>query len=624
MPTITTSQWVSYAPQIRLDIEQAGSTTTVVTYSLKLYYVTSSPAYTNGVGRAWSISFNGVKKSGTFDINNLTGTHRIWSGEIDVNKGTSAAQKSVTISMNFDVTWSGVYGGTKTASGTVNIPALTSYKVTYNMNGGSGSISAQTKWAGKTLKLSTSRPTRSGYEFQGWATSSSGSVVYDPGDNYTANASVTLYAVWAKDQWKVTYDANGGTGAPASQTKVYGTTLKLSSVIPTRANYIFKGWATSSAATSPTYAPGADYTANASVTLYAVWEIGYKQPRIEGMTVERCNSGGTITDSGTYAKVSFTWSCDEYVSSIKIEWKLSSNSYFSYSTSVSASGTSGNVSTVIGSGGLYVDSSYDIRVTVTDANGSSDLTRNLGTIRYIIDILNGGNGIAFGKAASIQDTMDVYFKALFEKEAEFDGVSNFNNTANFNSGVYDRFQLPIGNGLCAYTSSGINPNTTLEHAIVTDYNTPAGGFMYILTYFYSTKSTSSNRMQVAYPYSSNGSQYHRYYYNGSWSSWRRHSNADEFDDYLVRVNFDMDSISISSGGRYEGTIPVSKSGYKIIGVTGINISNATGGTGYAKARLTQCYANTGSNSIAVRINNDATSEITIRIRGNALFFRMPT
>ena len=47
-------------------------------------------------------------------------------------------------------------------------------------------------------------------------------------------------------QWTVSYNANGGTGAPAAQTKSYGSTLILSSIIPVRTGYRFLGWATSS------------------------------------------------------------------------------------------------------------------------------------------------------------------------------------------------------------------------------------------------------------------------------------------------------------------------------------------------------------------------------------------
>lgn len=71
--------------------------------------------------------------------------------------------------------------------------------------------------------------------------------------------------------YTVSYNANGGSGAPSSQSKQHDKTLTLSSVKPTRDGYTFKGWATSSWASSAQYQPGSSYTGNSDLTLYAVW-----------------------------------------------------------------------------------------------------------------------------------------------------------------------------------------------------------------------------------------------------------------------------------------------------------------------------------------------------------------
>ena len=148
------------------------------------------------------------------------------------------------------------------------------YTVTYDANGGTGAPENQTKTYGETLTLSSTKPTRTGYSFVGWATSNTATTAeYQPGGSYTKNASVTLYAVWEVKTYTVMYDANGGTGAPENQTKTYGETLTLSSTKPTRTGYSFVGWATSNTATTAEYQPGGSYTKNASVTLYAVWEV---------------------------------------------------------------------------------------------------------------------------------------------------------------------------------------------------------------------------------------------------------------------------------------------------------------------------------------------------------------
>ncbi len=73
-------------------------------------------------------------------------------------------------------------------------------------------------------------------------------------------------------KWTIQYDANGGTGAPASQTKNYKTDITLSSSIPVRPYYRFLGWATSASSTVVAYEPGARYSREGDSRLYAVWE----------------------------------------------------------------------------------------------------------------------------------------------------------------------------------------------------------------------------------------------------------------------------------------------------------------------------------------------------------------
>ena len=75
-----------------------------------------------------------------------------------------------------------------------------------------------------------------------------------------------------EEAYTVTYNANGGAGAPAAQEKYYNKALTLSSVIPTRTGYTFLGWAASSSATSASYQAGSAYNANADINLYAVWQ----------------------------------------------------------------------------------------------------------------------------------------------------------------------------------------------------------------------------------------------------------------------------------------------------------------------------------------------------------------
>ncbi len=115
-----------------------------------------------------------------------------------INKTHSAQTLTYYCSFNFGG------AGTVTASASVTISAKTSYTVSFNANSGSGAPSNQTKWHGETLTLSGTKPTRSGYDFLGWATSSTGTVAYSAGGSYTANSGATLYAVWKPQASTVT------------------------------------------------------------------------------------------------------------------------------------------------------------------------------------------------------------------------------------------------------------------------------------------------------------------------------------------------------------------------------------------------------------------------------------
>lgn len=115
-----------------------------------------------------------------------------------------------------------------------------------------------------------------------------------------------------KVNYTVSYNANGGTGAPASQTKAHGDALTLSTVKPTRAGYEFKGWATSSNG-NVEYSAGAAYAENADVTLYAVWEVNSVTSITLNQTTASLKKGETLTLTATIApsdaaNKSVTWS----------------------------------------------------------------------------------------------------------------------------------------------------------------------------------------------------------------------------------------------------------------------------------------------------------------------------
>lgn len=135
----------------------------------------------------------------------------------------------------------------------------------------------------------------------GDSTTVQGDMSYYPASEMT---EVTTYTY----MFTITYNANGGTGAPANTTDTLISTsaynpnasraVHLSSTVPTRSDYLFLGWSTSPSAVSPTYQPGTSYTFIFGTTnLYAVWSqtaqytLTLEGPMLEGTTATLSASG---------------------------------------------------------------------------------------------------------------------------------------------------------------------------------------------------------------------------------------------------------------------------------------------------------------------------------------------
>ena len=219
-----------------------------------------------------------------------------------------SAADTVTVRLSYRSS----YASDFTLSVTPTLAAAT-YAVTYNANGGSGTTASQTKTYGQAFTTRANGFSRTGYTFQGWNTKADGSgTAYDASTTYPSfpNAAVTLYAQWQIDTYTVSYSANGGTGAPGSQTKTYGVNLTLSIVVPTRTGYTFNGWNTKADGSGTAYAAGGIYTANAAATLYAQWEAeqgvsAWVNPSGTVKQVDKAyaNVGGAIKELEAYANV---------------------------------------------------------------------------------------------------------------------------------------------------------------------------------------------------------------------------------------------------------------------------------------------------------------------------------
>lgn len=118
------------------------------------------------------------------------GNHSMLSGTYTWSRTTSAATKTIKLTMSTNVDSSSV-------SLSITVNALPTVTITYNGNGGTYSGSSTTLYYGVAGKITSTVPTRPYYTFLGWGTSSSAtSATYASGASITRTANLPLYAVW--------------------------------------------------------------------------------------------------------------------------------------------------------------------------------------------------------------------------------------------------------------------------------------------------------------------------------------------------------------------------------------------------------------------------------------------
>lgn len=175
--------------------------------------------------------------------------------------------------------------------------------VTFNANGGSGSMNRQT--VENSAKLTANAFSRTGYAFDGWATSTSGSKAYDNQGDISATSgskgNVTLYARWKANTYTVTFNQQSGTGGSGSTTATYAAAMPKITV-PNRTGYSFQGYYTEANGKGTKY-----YNANgtsaknwdkiAATTLYAYWTANTYTVTLD----KQGGTGGSASVTATYA-----------------------------------------------------------------------------------------------------------------------------------------------------------------------------------------------------------------------------------------------------------------------------------------------------------------------------------
>ena len=502
--------------------------------SLKLQ--TGVPSRSDHTFAGWATSSSGIvaySAGGTLasGVNNAITLYARWNPKVYYNpNGGTGAPGTQTKPYNANLTLSGTKptrvgytfknwntaangsGTTYNSSGTysTNSPVTLyaqwtpiSVTLTYNANGGSNAPASQTKVYDTPLKLQTGIPTRTGYTFKGWATTqaraNAGTVDYSAGGTYSTNqtSNFTLWAAWTPNPYDVTYNANGGTGAPSAQIKYHNISLALRNEIPVRDRWLFRGWATSKANAETRknsgvaeYLPGNTYTGNTPLTLWAIWHAVYTYT-FTTKRVEAKKSTRVVTD-GNWIMIELSISSPD-VSGNKITSILFKDRDISKSATQSISwyvkeGSGGQQfnnplvfpyipkSNNIVLYGWYQRNDEEARlerhtfsIQVDDAikNGEEKIIV-LPPVYKIIDVKPPGDGIAFGKTATkvgMEIAMPVYIEGnpLFVTDIKpLEDKIAFGKAAT-NPGVEFAMPVSIENKPLTISNATINQiNTTID------------------------------------------------------------------------------------------------------------------------------------------------------------------
>lgn len=285
-------------------------TPTSTVSSSAVFYFKASP---NETDATLDISSNNVTTT-AYDVKN-SNTKYAWSSvEVTINGNFKAGYIYVYVWAN--ATNQLQFGNDTYPTKITSATSATAYSLSLSQGTGStiavsrtssnltgtGTLSNGAKlYSGDKLKITFTAST--GYNI---GTHTVNGSTFTSGNTHTVSGNVTVVSTASKITYTVSYNANGGTGAPSSQNKIYGTTLTLSATKPTRTGYTFQGWGASASDTSVDYAAGASYTANAAITLYAIWKAN-------SITFDYYSNNGTQTKFATWtASASGTWPNNHY------------------------------------------------------------------------------------------------------------------------------------------------------------------------------------------------------------------------------------------------------------------------------------------------------------------------
>ena len=209
-------------------------------------------------------------------------SNQITSNQINISYTTTGKAKVTARTVDKSNNYS-----ESTKDFTINKYTITFNKGTADKIGGEASNIIKSCYAISGQSCSITSPTieKTGYTIIGWNTNKNATTsTWNINTSKSISSSATYYPILKANIYTITYNANGGSGGPSSQSYKYAPNgnIYLSSDRPSKTGYTFMGWSESPSATSASYSPGQWWgTHNANnYTLYAVWEKNQVPPTL--------------------------------------------------------------------------------------------------------------------------------------------------------------------------------------------------------------------------------------------------------------------------------------------------------------------------------------------------------
>lgn len=147
---------------------------------------------------------------------------------------------------------------------------MPTYDITYNLNGGTNSVSNPATYQVITPTITLADATRTGYTFDGWY-SDSGLTTEVTSIPLGSTGNKTLYAKWVINTYDITYNLDGGTNDVSNPATYQVTTPTITLADPVRLGYTFDGWYSDNEMTSEVTSIPLGSTGD--IELYAKWVI---------------------------------------------------------------------------------------------------------------------------------------------------------------------------------------------------------------------------------------------------------------------------------------------------------------------------------------------------------------